>query len=479
MPIEITSIYNVFFSGASIFIFYHLDKRYRAVFLVLISCIFIAGYSLYLLIYLLAYSIINFYLGIIIPNSKFKIHLYRLGIFFNIFQLVLLKYSAFAVDPILHLVNDNTNISLLSEIIVPVGISYFTLQGIGYLINVKMGWEKSERNFLNFLLYNIFYPKFISGPIERSNHFLPQLNVFKPFDAQQVSDGCRIVLFGFFKKIAIANQMSPFISESYANISSLNGSSILLLLFLQPLYLYFDFSGYTDIAIGFAKTFGITLLPNFNRPFFSENMTTFWKRFHISLSSWFNDYIFKQISYKYRRWGILASSYAVFVTFVFFGIWHGSGWNFMVLGFLQALAINYEYLTKKWRIKLFSKLPVIIKIWTGRGITYLFYAVSLVFFFSPDIDSSLVFFSKIKLFSGSFVEDAYALIPLSVWIFILVSLSFELIQNDFQNIYNKLEHFWQGERTCSRLFRWTIYSSVISILFVLGRDIQQFIYSQF
>ena len=124
-----------------------------------------------------------------------------------------MKYASFAIDPIFQIFNSNLHISKLSEIIIPIGISYFTLQGIGYLINVKMGWEKPEKKFLNFLLYITFYPKFLSGPVERSNHFLPQLKITQSFNEQQVSEGLRIALFGFFKKVAIANQLAPYINK--------------------------------------------------------------------------------------------------------------------------------------------------------------------------------------------------------------------------------------------------------------------------
>jgi D-alanyl-lipoteichoic acid acyltransferase DltB (MBOAT superfamily) len=345
-----------------------------------------------------------------------------------------------------------------------------------------MGWEKPEEKFLNYLLYIIFYPKFLSGPIERSNHFLPQLRVIKLFDEQQITDGLRIILFGLFKKVAIANQLAPFINSTYANLDSAGGFSLWILLLIQPLYLYFDFSGYTDIAIGFAKTFGIELLPNFNRPFFAENITTFWKRFHISLSSWFNDYVFRQTSYKYRRWGIFASAFAVFVTFILFGIWHGAGWNFLFLGLLQALALNYEFFTKRQRSVLFSKIPGYTKAWFGRIITYCFYGTSLVFFFSPDINSAFIYLSKLFIKSGSILSglvDILQEISISVLIFIIIFLSIELIRNDFQPAFKKLEYFWLGDKKINKLFRWTIFSSAIAILFVLGSEVQQFIYAQF
>ena len=156
-------------------------------------------------------------------------------------------------------------------------------------------------------------------------------------------------------------------------METLGGLNCILVMLIQPLYLYFDFSGYTNLALGFAKMYGIDLQPNFNRPFLSVNMTNFWRRFHISLSSWFNDYVFKQTSFRLRKMKSYATVIALFITWVLFGIWHGAGWNFMLLGFLQAFAIYYEYQTKRRRAAIFSRLPEITRKWTGRFFTYCFY----------------------------------------------------------------------------------------------------------
>ena len=136
---------------------------------------------------------------------------------------------------------------------------------------------------MNFLAFITFFLKFMSGPIERSNHFLPQLKEVRSFDLQRITEGLKLILYGLFKKVVIANQIAPFVTGIYSNIDAVNSASLWLLIIIQPLCLYFDFSGYTDMAIGVAKLFGIDLLPNFNKPFFAENMTNFWKRFHISL----------------------------------------------------------------------------------------------------------------------------------------------------------------------------------------------------
>jgi alginate O-acetyltransferase complex protein AlgI len=476
---DIISLKFALLAFASVVIFYLISLKYRIPYLVIISCTFIASISYYLLFYILIYALFNYYLGIILPKSKHKIALFRIGILINISQLVLLKYAPIAIDPILHFVYSAAIFSKISAIIVPIGISYFTLQGIGYLINIKMGWEKPEFKFLNFLLFLIYYPKFLSGPIERSNHFLPQLKVNLVFNEHQVTEGLRTILFGVFKKIAIANQLAPFIIETHANVNSSDGYSLWFILLLQPLYLYFDFSGYTDIAIGLSKAFGINLLPNFNRPFFSENMTNFWKRFHISLSSWFNDYVFRQTSFKYRKWGIWASVYAVFITWILFGVWHGSGWNFMILGFVQALAIVFEFFTKNSRLKIFSIAPDRFRVWFGRVSTYLFYAASLTFFFSPNLNSAVKYFSRLNEFTRPLAIDDLSIKPFELLVYIPVILILELIQNDYNNYYEKINSLWMKDRSKSMILRWTLYSLMITIIFVAGFKAKQFVYANF
>lgn len=475
---EITSLYFLLLLFASIFPYYLIKQKYRVLYISIISSVFIASFSYYMLIYVVVYSFINYYIGNKIPFTRFKKMLFWTGIIFNLMQLIILKYSSFVIDPVLHIFNSSIYVSKLSEIIIPIGISFFTLQSIGYLINVKMGWEKPESNFFNFFLYISFFPKFLSGPIERSNHFLPQIREIRVFDEARVSEGLKLMLFGFFKKVAIANQLAHYALSVY-NTDQAGGYISWVLFLIQPLYLYFDFSGYTDIARGASKLFGIDLLPNFQRPFFSENVTTFWRRFHMSLSSWFNDYIFKQTSFKYRKWGIYASTYAVFLTWFLFGIWHGAGWNFMLIGLLQALAINYEFFTKKKRLILFSKIPARITIWFGRILTFLFYCVSLVFFFCPDIKSGLQFLSKLGSLSGPTPFADISIKPFQVIIYIPIILLLELLMNDYPAMYTKLEGYCFSPKNGSRLIRWSFYSLLITIIYISGLKSQQFIYANF
>ena len=472
---DVTSLPFVLMAIAAVFLFYVISNKYKNAFLIILSLGFIGGFNLYLLAYILVYACVNYFIGLKLPVVTWKKSLFRIGIVLNLLQLVILRYSSFAIDPFLEALNIGMKASSLSLILVPVGISYFTLQGIGYLVNVKMGWEKPESRFLDFLLYITFFPKFLSGPIERSNHFLPQLKAFRSFKTEDVTAGLRLILFGLFKKIIVANHLATAVAFTYSNNETVGGLNILLVILIQPLYLYFDFSGYTDIAIGVAKMFGIDLLPNFNRPFLSENVTTLWKRMHMSLSLWFNDYVFKQTSFRFRKWGKYASVFAVFLTFILFGIWHGAGWTFMILGFLQAVAINYEFFTKKWRVAVFSRMTDSSRIWTGRLFTYLFFGISHIFFFSPDLTTALGSFSKFKNLSH-FADDKVFHGPLFFGLtFALIFLIFEVIQNDYKEFYEKCSTYWSSHR----LLRYIVYYAATFLIVSQLAGNTSFIYEMF
>jgi len=448
--------------------------------LTLLSCAFITIYSYILLIYVLAYSLINYFIALKLSDHRSKKILFITGIVFNLTQLLLLKYVTFTINPIFELLNIDLDFTVFSKIIIPLGVSFFTLQGIGYLINVNLGWEKPEKNFMHFLLYISFFPRYLSGPIDRSNRFLPQLRIEKTFNGDRIARGFRLILFGLFKKVVIANQLASVVNGAYTSNGNLDEYSLWIVFLIQPLYLYFDFSGYTDIAFGIARGFGIELRPNFNRPFMSQSMTEFWKRFHISLSSWFHDYVFIRTSYRYRKWGRAAANLALFLTWVLFGIWHGAGWNFMLLGFLQALAIYYEFATKKFRVRLFTKIPNLFRVWLGRIFTYLFYAISLVFFFAPDLNSALTFYAELLLLNsvlprGIIQAEVFQL----VIIFVFIILLLEIIQNDFGNVFTKIESYWLSNNKINKILRWSAYCILFMIIIVFSVKVQQFIYFQF
>ena len=472
---DIISIYFIALSLLSVFVFYLIKNKYRIFFLTLLSCAFIASFSMNLLVYVIAYSLVNYFIGLKMPGSAYKKFLFRTGLILNLTQLIILKYADFTLSPLFSLVNADADFILqISKIIIPLGVSFFTLQGIGYLFNIKLGWEKPEKNLIRFILYIVFYPKFLSGPIERSNHFLPQLQVSQNFN-ENITLGLRLVLSGLFRKVIIANHLAAFVNHGYTGVETVGGLNCILVILIQPLYLYFDFSGYTDLALGFAKMYGIDLLPNFNRPFLSENVTNFWRRFHISLSAWFNDYVFKQTSFRLRKMKSYATVIALFITWVLFGIWHGAGWNFMILGFLQAFAIYYEFKTKKWRNQIFSKLHDGARKWTGRFFTYCFYGFSLIFFFSPDIPTTLKFIANLKN-AGMITLNSFLLEPLVFGLFFaLIILIIEVIQEDKEGLFIKIQNFW----TQNRLIRLLVYYSITFLIITQLSGESSFVYEMF
>jgi alginate O-acetyltransferase complex protein AlgI len=476
---EITSFYFIVLSILSLFVYYVFRHNYRIIYLSLLSAAFISTYSFQLLIYVLVYSWINYTIGKNISRIERRGLLFWTGIVFNLLQLILLKYVTFTINPLIELLGFNLDLRLISVFIIPVGVSFFTLQAIGYLINVQLGWEKAERNFMYFFLYLSFFPRFISGPIDRSNLFFPQLKTEKKFNQTSIIEGLRLILLGLFKKVAVANQLAPIVIGGYANLESPGQYTLWIVLLLQPLYLYFDFSGYTDIAFGVARFFGIELRPNFNRPFMAENMTNFWKRFHISLSSWFHDYIFVRTMYKYRRWGKKASILALFLTWFLFGIWHGAGWNFMLLGLLQGIAIYYEFITKKLRVRVFAIFPDRMGVHFSRIVTYIFYSISLTFFFAPNLTAVFEFFSRIFI-TNSFVQgNMRPEIFITVIVFIAILLIVEFLKNDYAGIFNQCKRDWYRDEFYSRIFRWIVYFLMIAVIMVFNNDVQQFIYFQF
>lgn len=476
---EITSVYFGLLTVISVLIYYRVEHKFRALLLTILSGAFIATYSFNLLLYVIGYSLFNFYIGIKIHEPHNRKLYFNAGIFINILQLALFKYVSFTIGPILHVLNITYDISLISGIIIPVGLSFFTLQGIGYLINIKMGWEKPEKSFVLFFLYIAFFPRFLSGPIDRSNFFLPQLRVNQVFDEKKIIEGLRLVLFGLFKKLAIANQLALVVNDSYYSLNSYDDNSIWVTFIIQPLYLYFDFSGYTDIARGVAWTLGIRLRPNFRQPFMSVNISEFWKRFHISLGSWFQDYVFTRTLFKVRKWRLNPNFVALFLTWMLFGIWHGAGWNFMLLGLLQTIAIYYEYSTKKWRARLFSKLPDFYNRWIGRILTYFFYSISLVFFFATNTSSTLNFFLGLNFRSESLGSNIRVEEFILTMIFAICFLVFEVIKNDYCITYTKIEALWFGNTNRNRIFRWTIYFILVTFVIIFSSNGQEFLYFKF
>ena len=368
-----------------IILYYQTRKSHQWFILLLASTAFLGYLSINFLIYTYLVIILNYGLGKWIERQeerKRRYRLYILGITFNIGQLVFFKYINFLIQ------NVNAFIGIFEpgeqipymEIILPVGISYYTFECIGYIIEVYRGSAKAERHFGYFASYILFFPKLLAGPIERSKSFLPALKKSYAFDSALFTDGLIQIFWGLFKKLVVADRIAIVINNVYGEVSEFTGLQLIITLILQVFHMYLDFSGYTDIALGIGKLFGIRLTNNFDRPLFAQNVSMFWRKWHITLSNWCNDYIFKRILLKRMRWKKWAAVYGVFITFLIIGIWHGAGWNFVMLGALQGIAINYEFFTKRQRLQIASRFnPYCIKLFS-RLMVFFFFAFTLIFF---------------------------------------------------------------------------------------------------
>ncbi|MEZ5083410.1 MAG: MBOAT family O-acyltransferase [Bacteroidales bacterium] len=474
------SFYYFVFLGVTFVLFYSF-KKYRWFILFLASLFFIGTISPNLIFFALLFSILNYFLGISLETTKNKVYkkrIFWLGISLDIGLLASFKYINFVFENlnfILRLFPEVASIPYIN-IIVPLGISYYTFQALGYLIRINRGAEKAEHNFGIFATYLLFFPKFLSGPVERSNHFFPQINSSLDFQKDNISTGLRLFLWGMFKKDVIGNNLAGPVMLVYGDVENYHGIPLIIVFLLQTVHLYCDFSGYTDMALGSARIFGIQLGDNFNRPFFAKNVGEFWRRWHISLSSWCNDFIFTPFIVKYRKLKNKAAILGIFITFFVIGIWHGAKWTFVILGILQGIAISYEFYTKRKRITLAKKLQKKWVVFFSRIFTFLFFCLTLIFFNANSVSDAFYYithlFSGIEWkFSGhDLVYDKNSFIVGIVgFLFIFI---IEYFNEQGEDLMKKFIHL-------PLLVRWTGYYALIILIYLYGGGDEAFVYLKF
>lgn len=270
-----------------------------------------------------------------VDRKKAKLFLW-LSVVNNLGILGVFKYYNFfalEVQQGLDLVGLQTNPYLL-KVALPIGISFYTFHGMSYVFDIYRGQQKPVRNFIDYAVFVSFFPLLVAGPIERANHLLPQVQKARTFRYQQALEGCRLILWGLFKKVVIADSIAQVIDPIFAHYTDHSGLTLLLAAIGFSIQIYGDFSGYSDIALGTAKLFGFELLSNFRFPYFSRDVAEFWRRWHISLSSWFKDYLY--IPLGGSRAGKFKAVRNTFIIFLVSGFWHGASWNFIVWGFIHA-----------------------------------------------------------------------------------------------------------------------------------------------
>jgi alginate O-acetyltransferase complex protein AlgI len=391
-------------------LYYLLPFKFRWFHLLVASCFFYMFFVPVYILILFFTIIIDYYAGILIEKSEgIWRKRYLMGsIVANIGILCVFKYYNFFLDNMIFLFQ-SLNISVSTEkipylaILLPIGLSFHTFQAMSYTIEVYRGNQKAEKHFGIYALYVMFYPQLVAGPIERPQNVLHQFHEQHVFKSSNLLAGLRLMLWGFFKKIVIADRIAVYVDAVYDHPDQFGWHNILLALVLFAIQIYCDFSGYSDIALGSAKTMGFDLMKNFDRPFISKNIGEFWRRWHISLSSWFNDYLYAPISIALRDYGNYAIICGVLITFFISGLWHGAGWTFILFGVSHGLAVMYEILTKKNRKKIMKKMNGKVYDSLSMILTLSFLLLTWVFFRANSVhDAGVVFYKLFSLDSTSF-----------------------------------------------------------------------------
>ena len=281
------------------------------------------------------------------------------------------------------------------NIILPVGISFYTFQTLSYTIDVYRKKLEPTKDFMAFSAFVCFFPQLVAGPIERATNLLPQISKKRFFTKSLFKEGIVQIFIGLFRKIVIADTLANYVDVVYADLSLYNSSTIFLATFFYTFQIYFDFSGYSDIAIGTAKLFGIKFKQNFNLPYFSKSLTEFWRKWHISLSFWLRDYLY--ISLGGNRKGIRITYRNLMITMLLGGLWHGSSWNFIIWGGIHGVVLSIEkLLNSKSKSKIIENLSFF-----GYPITFIIVLFSWVFFRAENLESSIFAISKIFEFNLS------------------------------------------------------------------------------
>lgn len=335
------SLHFLFFFPITCIIYYLLPTvRMRNFFLLVASYYFYMNWNASYALLLLTSTFITYVAAIRIekvPSTKQKKAYLIASLVTNLSILFFFKYYNFAISTINEILFPLNNGQFLPpmHLLLPVGISFYIFQALGYSIDVYRGHTKSERDFLTYALFVSFFPQLVAGPIERSTHLLPQFKEKHKFSHNLAMEGIRLMVWGFFLKLVLADRCSLYVDSIYNNLEEHNGGSYLLAAILFTFQIYGDFSGYSLIAIGAARVMGFHLMDNFRRPYLATSVTEFWHRWHISLSTWFKDYVYIPLGgNRVSQWKNYLN---IMVTFTISGIWHGANWTFIAWGALHGL----------------------------------------------------------------------------------------------------------------------------------------------
>ena len=456
-------------------IYFILPHKFRWVHLLAASCYFYMAFVPIYIVILAGTIVIDYIAGIYIEKAvgKRRRLFLIISIISNIGVLAVFKYYNFFIENIndvIHLSGTTVSLPYL-KMLLPIGLSFHTFQAMSYTIEVYRRNQKAEKHFGIYALYVMFYPQLVAGPIERPQNMIHQFYEEHRFNKDDFFIGSKMILWGMFKKVVIADRLAILVNQVYSNTGDHNATMLFLAAVFFAVQIYCDFSAYSSIALGCARMMGFKLMVNFKTPFHSKTVSEFWTRWHISLYSWFKDYLFTPITIEKRNWGRWAVVFATLFTFLLSGFWHGAGWNFILWGGITGLFIVTEFLLGIKTVKLNKSTVKRIV-----GVIYVFLAFSFVqiFFRSKDISEAFRVIGKIfsNEWGGLQDEEVFSKFSLILSFLLIVFLFFS--ENKF---IDKLIESKTGERKKQNLAFGIIVLSMILLLGVFEQ--LSFIYFQF
>ncbi|MGI4873607.1 MAG: MBOAT family O-acyltransferase [Janthinobacterium lividum] len=458
-------------------LYYLLPHRWRWLLLLLASCGFYMAFIPAYILILVFTILVDYAAGLLIENAqggRRKLYL-ALSVAANVGVLGVFKYYNFFID--------NTNALLhtswpLLHLVLPIGLSFHTFQAMSYTIEVYRGRYPAERHLGLYALYVLFYPQLVAGPIERPQQMLPQLHERKRFDYQGITSGLRLMAWGLFKKVVVADRLAFLVNHVFDAPQHFRGLPLLVASVGFSIQIYCDFSGYSDIALGAAQVMGFRLMQNFERPYFSRSVGEFWRRWHISLSNWFRDYLYLPLGGS--RAGRVRSYCNLLLVFVVSGLWHGASWTFVAWGALHGFYLVFGRLTRPLR----ARLPLRPPPWLQALATYALVTLAWIFFRAATIADG--FYVVRHLLDGA--ESRWPSAPVyglhSVAIFYdrdekLALLGGLLVLALVETLQGRLSLTGWLTRQAAPV-RWALYYGLVLSIVLLGAfEHRQFIYFQF
>ena len=456
-------------------------RRWQNLLIVIASYVFYGWWNWRFLLLIALTSFCSYGSGLLIERCKGNRKAQRavsvFNIVFNIGILAVFKYYDFFVenlDALFRLLGFHLDWVTLN-LILPVGISFYTFQALSYTIDVYRGNIRTSHDIIEFFAYISFFPQLVAGPIERATNLLPQFQSKRTFDYAKAVDGCRQMLWGFFKKIFIADKCAAIVDAYWGQYGELPGLTLLVLGILFSFQIYCDFSGYSDIAIGCARLFGFNLMRNFNFPYLSRSVPDFWRRWHISLTSWFRDYIYFPLGgSRCNKWKVIRN---IYIVLGISGLWHGANWTFVCWGLFHATLLSiyklYNINTKYETVVLQKYFVPKIKELLQITLTFLLVVIGWIIFRAETLQQAVDYFSA--MLTNGFLTPFSMIYGKKILFLGILLLIVEWLQRDKQHVlqFSNIKPF------NFRFVRWGVYYLLIYLIFRGAGASQTFIYFQF